>query len=706
MNKAYWLKNCSERRNTTAFFRIKLPSSADYSLKIASSVIFRVLVNGKLIGYGPRRTYGDAAVLNTYDLSPFHDCPEIFVTVEAVYYGCDSFYVPNEPPFVICDIFKNGDFFCDLHDFDSYRNENRVQKVPRYSWQRHFLECYTYSTDPSESYMGEVRYTPCPSVAVEGKETVVPDLPYPTFEKMLFSPIEAGGVDPIDYDGEYPIIKSSAEDRFSVFFPASELESDPVHELACYSFDILSDSRDRFYTYALSENKTGFVSASVTVSHDCDVYLVFDETVNDAKMLKIKKDPKQIRQFFDAVFKNGTLPLHFSRTSSTNIIKYSLKKGPYDLLTMEPYTMKYLRFISVGSDIEINRCALILYENSSVYDFDFDGSEAEKLVFRAAQSTLAQNSVDLLTDCPSRERTGWLCDSFFSSRAERLLTGDSRIERNLLLCYLHEKQRRDLPPFMPSMNYPSDHYNGKFIPNWAMFLYLELEQYVRATGDTALAEQFKGKAMGLCEYFRGFENSDGLLEDLDSWIFVEWSKCNDLVDGVNYPTNMLYCAFLSSLYALYDDAEMQAKAERIRAVIRAQSRGDLFYADHAVRKNGSLVRTDDYTETAQYYAFYFGIADRESDRELFDFLFDELKVNGIKESRYPFIHPSNMLLGDILRLDYLHRIGRKKQAADECLSLFGGMAEKTGTVWEFDSTLASCCHAFASVCVCWLSDCR
>ncbi|MBQ0102371.1 MAG: hypothetical protein KBT31_06215, partial [Firmicutes bacterium] len=354
----------------------------------------------------------------------------------------------------------------------------------------------------------------------------------------------------------------------------------------------------------------------------------------------------------------------------------------------------------------INGCDLILYENSDVYNFDFDGSEEEKLVFRAAQSTLAQNSVDLLTDCPSRERTGWLCDSFFSSRAERLLTGDSRIERNLLLCYLHEKQRSDLPPFMPRMNYPNDHCNGKFIPNWAMFLYLELEQYVEATGDTALAVQFRDKAMGLYEYFKGFENEDGLLEDLDGWIFVEWSKSNDFVDGVNYPSNMVYAAFLTSLYTLYGGEELKAKAGRIRSAIRAQSKSGMFYADHAVRKDGRLVSTDDFTETAQYYAFFFGIADRENDPELFGFLFDELKVNGIKNSRYPFVHPSNMFIGDVLRLDYLHRIGRKRQAVDECLSIFGGMAEKTGTIWEFDSTLASCCHAFASVSVCWLNDCR
>lgn len=35
----------------------------------------------------------------------------------------------------------------------------------------------------------------------------------------------------------------------------------------------------------------------------------------------------------------------------------------------------------------------------------------------AAVETFRQGSVDLFMDCPSRERAGWLCDSFF--REER-----------------------------------------------------------------------------------------------------------------------------------------------------------------------------------------------------------------------------------------------------------------------------------------------
>jgi len=47
---------------------------------------------------------------------------------------------------------------------------------------------------------------------------------------------------------------------------------------------------------------------------------------------------------------------------------------------------------------------------------------------QAAVETFRQNVLDVYMDCPSRERGGWLCDSFFTSRIEKLLTGSSRVK--------------------------------------------------------------------------------------------------------------------------------------------------------------------------------------------------------------------------------------------------------------------------------------
>ena len=41
--------------------------------------------------------------------------------------------------------------------------------------------------------------------------------------------------------------------------------------------------------------------------------------------------------------------------------------------------------------------------------------------------------------------------------------------------------------------------------------------------------------LALFDYFERFRNEDGLLEKLESWVFVEWSKANHFVQDVNYP---------------------------------------------------------------------------------------------------------------------------------------------------------------------------
>ena len=53
-------------------------------------------------------------------------------------------------------------------------------------------------------------------------------------------------------------------------------------------------------------------------------------------------------------------------------------------------------------------------------------------------------------------------------------------------------------------------------------------------------DALRDRVLKLFEYFQAYENSDGLLEKLPGWVFVEWSKANEFVQDVNYPSNMLY----------------------------------------------------------------------------------------------------------------------------------------------------------------------
>ena len=94
-----------------------------------------------------------------------------------------------------------------------------------------------------------------------------------------------------------------------------------------------------------------------------------------------------------------------------------------------------------------------------------------------------------------------------------------------------------------------------------MWYVVELGEYLKRTGDAERVANAKKRAYALYSYFKRFENEYGLLEKLESWVFLEWSKSNELVQDVSFPSNMLYCTMLDTMAELYGDAELKDKAD-------------------------------------------------------------------------------------------------------------------------------------------------
>jgi alpha-L-rhamnosidase len=85
--------------------------------------------------------------------------------------------------------------------------------------------------------------------------------------------------------------------------------------------------------------------------------------------------------------------------------------------------MKYATVCAFGADIEIQSFRMIEYKHPPVTRSFIAGDEKMQKVYDAAVETFRQNALDIFMDCPSRERAGWLCDSFFTSRVEYLMSG-------------------------------------------------------------------------------------------------------------------------------------------------------------------------------------------------------------------------------------------------------------------------------------------
>ena len=426
--------------------------------------------------------------------------------------------------------------------------------------------------------------------------------------------------------------------------------------------------------YAFECNSTGFLGIKVKVEEPTRLQVRFDEVLDS----------------------NGNVDC--KRLICNAFIIYELQPGEYTIESFEPYTMKYVQAIVDSGKCSVQRVYIRDYCNSDVNRATFasDNKDLNRL-FEAARETFRQNALDIFMDCPSRERAGWLCDSYFTSRVAFDLSGDTQIERNFVQNYLLPEKFKHIDEGMLPMCYPSEHPNKNHIPNWAMWFVLQLEEYLHRSGDRQMVDDAKDRIYALIDYFKPFLNEDGLLERLTRWVFVEWSHANDLVQDVSYPSNMLYAQMLEVAGRLYNDEALCQQANRIRETIRKQSFDGEYFIDNAIRgKDGGLKLSGEHTEVCQYYAFYTNTATPESHPELWKRLRDEFGPVRKQTNAYPDVHFANAFVGNYMRNELLSRQGLSAQILSETVDFYLPMVELTGTLWENMTTVASCNHGFAS----------
>ncbi|MBQ4349884.1 MAG: hypothetical protein II768_01370 [Clostridia bacterium] len=693
--KAVWIPELYEEKNVAVTFEYRLTPSADAVLTLAASNLYRLFVNGEFKGYGPARAAHGYSRTDVYPLAAWAGIDTV-LAVEVYSANTNSFYTVDERPFFAAEIRTGGEVTAEACDFTAYPMTERVQRVRRFSFQRTYTEVYRLTGDPAAFYAGDTAGHSSAATADVPMNRLLPRyVPMPRFDRVPGSPVEYGtvGINPQAkpwrdraYSGIDPV-------RFKGFRP-DELETDPGERAGQFIYvrtgegeaETLSDGA--YQTYDFGRTCTGFFAFEVTAEADTVLTLVFDEVIAD------RGDHREVSPF---------------RNDCCNVIEYTLAAGESRIVTFEANAARFATVVIRGGRAKIGDFGMILYENPDAASFRYDyKDDALNKITAAAVNTFAQNAVDVLTDCPSRERAGWLCDSYFSSRSEALFTGKNLVEKSFLENYALAPQSPYLPEGMIPMCYPADHNDGVYIPNWSMWYILELRNYVRRTGDQRMKEISREKVYGLVKFFERFYNADGLLENLESWVFIEWSRCNDgdFIRGVNYPSNMLWAAALEAVDDLYGDPALRERAAGMKETIRTQSFNGAFFEDNAVRdEGGQLTRTGHTTETCQYYAFYFGIADREKYPELADTLVNRFGPKRDPEKEYPSVYPSNAFIGNYLRLELLLRWGCRDRVLADCRDFFLGMAETTGTLWEHARLTCSLNHGFASMAAVYIREC-
>lgn len=688
--KPVWLKGKTLEMNILGGFRMAITRRSERSiLRITASTIYKVWLDGIFIGHGPARCGHGYFRIDEWCLPAVSK--DSVLAIEVCGYNVNSYAYLDHSSFVQAEVVDGEKVLAasGTSSFCGYHLKERVQKVHRYSYQRPFSEAYrlSQSFDVWKKQLNP-RQKKAPLEICEKPKLVSRGIPYPEWPTRQALKLTASGSVKASKDPKkrWPREWRNDWDYFKMFRPEEGTEY-PAHTVECMSYNVskrpdqlldesskLQVSKGKFSIVDFGTNLTGFIGMSVECKEEVDLYLCFDEMdLPDGDV--------------------STL-----RNASANVIHYRLKAGKYTLESLEPYTLKFLKMLSLKGRLTASRIFIREYSNSDAHRAQFSSSDTRlNDLFIAAKETFAQNATDVYMDCPGRERAGWLCDSFFTARAELTLCGHSQVERNFLENYLLPKKFPHLPKGMLPMCYPSDHTDGWFIPNWAMWFVIQLKEYSERTGDRSLIASLKKRVYDLVDYFKPFLNEDGLLESLEKWVFLEWSKANDFTQDVSYASNMVYVGMLEAAADLYGDSELLQQASKTKRVILKQSYDGEFFVDNALRKeNGTLEVTRNRTETCQYYAFFFDLATPKSHPKLWKRLENDFGPRRNPAKLFPDIHPSNAFIGFFLRLNILSRYGRPDLVLDQLYRDFVPMSEKTGTLWEHKDTGASCNHGFAS----------
>jgi len=674
--KPVWIKNKENEMNVFGAFRAAAGSLKRTELHIAACTFYQVHVNGKFVAAGPARAAKGYARMDVLSLDGFDaDQNEIVITVAG--YGCRSLSTVKSPAFVQAELHRDGEalLWTGKH-FEGYLSSRRVQKVQRYSLQRHFSEVWDLRK---------------PLFDQSAELVIQPDLkilervaPYPLYRDAAVT--EAVSVGRLQQDDSLPVHTHKYSGTVSPFwgcFDDAEIPHVPF-----------------VWLQQQGQTKTGGRTPLPLTLH-ADEYAILDFGCIEAGMLMLDACAQEESEVI-AAFSEISTADHFSFTAMNahNAVEWIMAKGQLHSMSFEAYTARYVLLAVKRGCVRLDGFGIKTYEaDTSAVQLPSTGNPVLDAVSRGAVRTYAHNAVDLYTDCPSRERAGWLCDSYFTARTEHFLFGKVPVEKAFLENYRLFSGDEGLPQGVLPMCYPSDlQENGNFIPQWTMWYILEVCEHLKIRAPEEDPELFRPSVEKLLAFYCLYENEDGLLEKLPKWNFLEWSAANQWTMDVNYPTNFLYAQVLEAAADLYGDDHLRQRSMEVRRETIRQSFDGTMFLDHAVRDvQGKLVRQTDCSEIGQYYAILFG------DIDLNDSAYAQLKrlvtqVFGAQR-RQPMenVEEINAFIGVYLRLEALLKMGEYELVLRDVRDFFGTMEQETGTLWESrERERGSKDHGFAS----------
>lgn len=272
----------------------------------------------------------------------------------------------------------------------------------------------------------------------------------------------------------------------------------------------------------------------------------------------------------------------FDGVSYRPVSRFILKDGENHLETLFNY--EAFRYAAIIFRNHIRKDALngvfikeqyYPIENESVFETD---NEKLQKIWDISVRTLKLCMQDGFLDSPSREQQQWMGDGRFQAIMNYYLTGDSRMHEKLLLQIAQSQDEEG----MTCSRYPDENHNLPPIPSFCLQWICSFGDLYDFTGKTDLIEKLWNSILSAMRWFSGYENGDGLLENVPYWQYYDMSKsaggknADFYRGGINGLINMMYIEAMDTVVRLSEvigDMETErffrAKSKKMKKSVKA-----------------------------------------------------------------------------------------------------------------------------------------
>lgn len=385
--------------------------------------------------------------------------------------------------------------------------------------------------------------------------------------------------------------------------------------------------------------------------------------------------------------------------------RYIMKDGPqeWELFFWKGFRYLQLDFRNCGKPIEVESVSL----NFTSYPVEYRGAfecsdDLLNKIWNVGRHTLEVCMHDGYEDTPWREQGQWLGDAQVEMLSNYYAFGDLKLGSKCLRQFAEGQTRSGLIP----ANWPADlrmwpepdeHPFGipTFMAQWVTMI-LEYDLY---SGDRALMTSLYPHLLRLMDYFEGFINRDGLLEDVPGFVFLDWTPDSELMDmppaskgvltGMNchYRRALLDAAIIAGIMG---DEEHRSTWRKLAAIVKEQINTRFWDEErgiyiHGFRDGQPISRAAVHDSVLAIYA---DIAPPDRANRALDNLFGTSPVAAVQMGSPFFYH---------FYLQAFRKTGRDKEALVNTRRDYGKMLDAGATTWwEHFNGMASRSHAWST----------